>query len=61
MNPTLIDILVLFSFIPVWAGLCYLHQRWTDPRARRRRQRKARYNRRTKELARQRRLLRNQL
>lgn len=41
MNPTLIDILVLFSFVPVWAGLCYLHQRWTDPRARRRRQRKA--------------------
>ena len=21
MNPTLIDILVLFSFVPVWAGL----------------------------------------
>ena len=53
MNPTLIDILVLFSFVPVWAGLCYLHQRWTDPRARRRRQRKARYNKRMKELNKQ--------
>ena len=58
MNPTLIDILVLFSFVPVWAGLCYLHQRWTDPRERRRRQRKARRKEMRRELARQRRLLR---
>ena len=58
MNPTLIDILVLFSFVPVWAGLCYLHQRWTDPRERRRRQRNARRKELRRELARQRRLLR---
>jgi hypothetical protein len=58
MNPTLIDIAILFSFVPVWAGLCWAYEKYSDPRARRRRQRKARYNRRTKELARQRRLLR---
>jgi len=24
MNPTLLDIAILFSFVPVWAGLCWL-------------------------------------
>ena len=58
MNPTLLDIAILFSFVPVWAGLCYLYESWNDPRNRRRRKRNARYKKRMKELNRQRRLMR---
>ena len=42
MNPTLVDILILFSFVPVWFLIFDTYERWNDPRARRRRQRKAR-------------------
>lgn len=58
MNPTLLDIAILFSFVPVWAGLCWAYESWTDPRNRRRRQRNARYKKRMKELNRQGRILR---
>jgi hypothetical protein len=58
MNPTLLDIAILFSFIPVWAGLCWLYENWTDPVARRKRQRKARRKELRRELQRQGRLLR---
>jgi len=57
MNPTLLDIAILFSFVPVWAGLCWAYESWTDPRNRRRRKRKARYKKRMKELERRGRLL----
>ncbi len=53
MNPTIVDIVVLFSFVPVWYIIFSVYERWTDPRARRRRQRKARYNKRMKELNKQ--------
>jgi hypothetical protein len=42
MNPTLVDILILFSFVPVWFIIFDVYERWNDPRARRRRTRKAR-------------------
>ncbi len=42
MNPTLVDILILFSFVPIWFLIFDTYERWNDPRARRRRQRKAR-------------------
>ena len=42
MNPTLVDILILFSFVPVWFLIFDAYERWNDPRARRRRTRKAR-------------------
>jgi len=42
MNPTLVDILILFSFVPIWFLIFDAYERWNDPRARRRRQRKAR-------------------
>jgi len=42
MNPTLVDILILFSFVPVWFLIFDTYERWNDPRARRRRTRKAR-------------------
>ena len=58
MNPTLLDIAILFSFVPVWAGLCWAYENWTDPRNRRRRKRNARYKKRMKELNRQGRLMR---
>jgi hypothetical protein len=58
MNPTLLDIAILFSFVPVWAGLCWAYESWTDPRNRRKRQRNARYKKRMKELNRQGRLMR---
>ncbi len=58
MNPTLLDIAILFSFVPVWAGLMWAYESWTDPRNRRRRKRNARYKKRMKELNRQGRLLR---
>ena len=58
MNPTLLDIAILFSFVPVCAGLCYLYESWTDPRNRRRRKRNARYKKRMKELNKQGRLMR---
>ena len=58
MNPTLLDIAILFSFVPVWAGLCWLYENWTDPRARRKRQRKARRKELKRQLERQGRLLR---
>jgi hypothetical protein len=58
MNPTLLDIAILFSFVPVWAGLCWAYESWTDPRARRRRQRKARRKELKQQLERQGRLLR---
>jgi hypothetical protein len=58
MNPTLLDIVILFSFVPVWAGLCWAYEKYSDPRARRRRQRKARRKALRKELQRQGRLLR---
>ena len=50
MNPTIVDIVILFSFVPVWYIIFSVYERWNDPRARRRRQRKARYNKRMKEL-----------
>ena len=53
MNPTIVDIVVLFSFVPVWYIIFSVYERWTDPRAKRRRQRKARYNKRMKELNKQ--------
>ena len=34
MNPTLLDIAILFSFVPVWAGLCWAYESGHDPRAR---------------------------
>ena len=58
MNPTLLDIAIMFSFVPVWAGLCWAYESWTDPRNRRRRKRNARYKKRMKELNRQGRLMR---
>ncbi len=58
MNPTLLDIAILFSFVPVWAGLCWAYESWTDPRNRRKRQRNERYKKRMKELNRQGRLMR---
>jgi hypothetical protein len=42
MNPTLVDILILFSFVPIWFLIFDAYERWNDPKARRRRQRKAR-------------------
>jgi len=42
MNPTLVDMLILFSFVPIWFLIFDTYERWNDPRARRRRQRKAR-------------------
>lgn len=42
MNPTLVDILLLFSFVPIWFLIFDTYERWNDPKARRRRQRKAR-------------------
>lgn len=58
MNPTLLDIAILFTFIPVWACLCALYEHLTDPRTRRRRQRKARRAQLRKQLERQGRFLR---
>ena len=58
MNPTLLDIAILFSFIPVWAGLCWAYEKYSDPRARRRRKRKARRKALRRDLERQGRLLR---
>ena len=58
MNPTLLDIAILFSFVPLWYIIFDQYERWTDPRARRRRQRKARRKALRKELQRQGRLLR---
>jgi len=58
MNPTLLDIAILFSFIPVWAGLCWLYEKYSDPRARRKRQRKARRKELRRDLEKQGRLLR---
>ena len=42
MNPTLVDILILFSFVPIWFLIFDAYERWNDPKARRRRTRKAR-------------------
>ena len=53
MNPTLVDIVILFSFVPVWYIIFSVYERWNDPRNRRRRQRKARYKKRLKELNKQ--------
>jgi len=53
MNPTLLDIAILFSFVPLWYIIFDQYERWTDPRARRRRQRKARRKALRKELQRQ--------
>jgi hypothetical protein len=53
MNPTLVDILILFSFVPVWFIIFDLYERWNNPRNRRRRQRNARYNKRMKYLRKQ--------
>jgi hypothetical protein len=58
MNPTLLDIAILFSFVPIWAVCFQAYESWTDPRNRRRRKRNARYKKRMKELNRQGRLLR---
>jgi len=58
MNPTLLDIAILFSFVPVWAGLMWAYENWTDPRNRRRRKRKARRKALRRELERRGRLLR---
>ena len=58
MNPTLLDIAIWFSFVPVWAGLCWAYENWTDPRASRRRQRKERRKAHRRELEKQGRLLR---
>jgi hypothetical protein len=57
MNPTLLDIAILFSFVPVWAGLCWAYEKHSDPRAQRRRKRKARRKELRRELQRQGRLL----
>ena len=53
MNPTIVDIVILFSFVPVWYIIFSVYERWNDPRARRRRQRNARHKRRMKELNKQ--------
>lgn len=58
MNPTLLDIAILFSFVPVWAGLCWAYEKYSDPRARRKRQRKARRKALRRDLEKQGRLLR---
>lgn len=58
MNPTLLDIAILFSFVPVWAGLSLAYEKYSDPRARRRRKRKARRRALRRELEQQGRLLR---
>ena len=57
MNPTLLDIAILFSFIPVWAGLCWLYEKYSDPVARRKRKRKARRKELRRDLEKQGRLL----
>jgi len=57
MNPTLVDILILFSFVPVWFLIFDTYERWNDPKARRRRQRKARRKELQKTLEKQGRLL----
>jgi hypothetical protein len=57
MNPTLLDIAILFSFVPVWAGLCWAYEKYSDPRARRRRKRKARRKELRRDLEKQGRLL----
>jgi hypothetical protein len=58
MNPTLLDIAILFSFVPVWYIIFDQYERWNDPRNRRRRKRKARRKALRRELERQGRILR---
>ena len=53
MKPTLLDIAILFSFVPVWFLIFDAYERWNDPRTRRRRQRNARHKKRMKELNKQ--------
>ena len=58
MNPTLLDIAILFSFVPLWYIIFDQYERWNDPRNRRRRKRKARRKALRRELERQGRILR---
>jgi hypothetical protein len=53
MNPTIVDIVILFSFVPVWYIIFSVYESWADPRNRRRRKRKARHKKRMKELNKQ--------
>jgi len=58
MNPTLLDIAILFSFVPLWYIIFDQYERWNDPRNRRRRKRNARRKALRRELERQGRILR---
>jgi hypothetical protein len=58
MNPTLLDIAILFSFVPLWYIIFDQYERWNDPRNRRRRERNARRKALRRELERQGRILR---
>lgn len=58
MNPTLLDIALFLSFIPVWYVIMSTAEAWNNPRNRRRRQRKARRKALRRQLERQGRLLR---
>lgn len=58
MSTLMIDILILLTSVLVWAGLCMIYEGWTDPRNRRKRQRRSRRKALRRELEKQGRILR---
>lgn len=58
MNPTLLDIALFLSFVPLWYIVMSTFEEWNKPRNRRRRQRKARRAQLRRQLEKQGRLLR---